>query len=230
MPKESKALGRTASLASMPPEEAKALGKTESSSSSKKASNALGPSASLAAMSPEEAKALKGGRGKKSRKTKRMTLKKMRSWLRLGGATPAESAKTVADAIVTQLEPHSEEVAEGVEGDETVTLTLPVTPDNAAGVDELIRKLNEYKSGTVKGQVMGALSNVTGTIGSFFTKKGGAVTELLVPALTSLKTSGTASITTTPTGFSELVDRLKKVTESSGGKSKKKTRRYSRRR
>jgi hypothetical protein len=227
MPKESKALGRTASLASMPPEEAKALGKTDSSSSSKKASNALGPTASLAAMSPEEAKALKGGRGKKSRKTKRMTLKKMRSWLRLGGATPA---KTVADAVISQLEPHSEEVAEGIEGDETVTLTLPVTDENAAGIDELIRRLDEYKSGTVKGQVMGALSGVTGKIGSFFAKKGGAVTELLVPALTSLKTSGTASITTTPTGFSEIVDRLGKVTESSGGKSKKKTRRYSRRR
>jgi len=193
----------------------------------KVAGPALGPTPSVDALPPEEAKALQGGRGKKSRKTKRMTLKKLRSWLRLGGAS---TAKTVADAIVTQLEPHSEEVAEGVEGDETVTLTLPVTPDNAAGVDELIRKLNEYKSGTVKGQVMGALSGVTGKIGSFFAKKGGAVTELLVPALTSLKTSGTASITTTPTGFSEIVDRLKKVTESSGGKSKKKTRRYSRRR
>lgn len=190
----------------------------------KVAGPALGPTPSVDAMPAEEAKALKGGR---TRKSKRMSLKKMRSWLRLGGAS---SAKTVADAIVTQLEPHSEEVAEGVEGDETVTLTLPVTDENAAGIDELIRKLNEYKSGTVKGQVMGALSGVTGKIGSFFAKKGGAVTELLVPALTSLKTSGTASITTTPTGFSELVDRLKKVTESSGGKSKKKTRRYSRRR
>lgn len=227
MPKESKALGRTASLASMPPEEAKALGKTDSSSSSKKASNALGPSASLAAMSPEEAKALKGGR---TRKSKRMTLKKMRSWLRLGGATPGESAKTVADAIVTQLQPHSEEVAEGIEGDETVTLTLPVTDENAVGIDKLIKRLNEYKSGTFKGQATAALSNVTGKIGSFFAKKGGAVTELLVPALTSLKTSGTASITTTPTGFSEIVDRLNMVRKPLGGKSKKKTRRYSRRR
>jgi hypothetical protein len=159
--------------------------------------------------------------------------RKTRGRRRRGGATPDESAKSVAQAIILQLEPKAKDFAEeGVEADEEVTVTLPQSPENSAGVDELIRKLNEFKSGTLKGQASAALGAIGSRFGSLFTKgkqTAGAVTEILVPALESLKTTGTATVRTTPTGMGELIDRLKEVTGMAGGRSRK-SRRYTRRR
>lgn len=145
--------------------------------------------------------------------------KKTRSRRRRGG-----SAKDVADSIISQLEATANDVPEDVEEDVTVTVSVPASPSKETDIDELIQKLNEYKSATVKGKLTSAL----GRFGSLIKGKS-SVTDQLVGYLTTLKTADSVDITTVPSTLGDYVDRLKAVTAATGGKPKK-SKRYTRRR
>jgi hypothetical protein len=224
MPKESKALGRTASLASMPPEEAKALGKTDSSSS-KKASNALGPTASLAAMSPEEAKALKGGRTRKSkrmsRKSKRASFRKM---FRLYGG-----ASIAVQTLLTKLEQVAGTSVD--ESDDAKTSILMDTELARQAKNEIVPKLEAMKAAkeSTTPSLFGKLKQGVAKLTSTGPANDTASTKEVKQMLEDLALEG--NTTASPEDFQSYLNKINRAIAfaPSGGRPKK-TRRYSRRR
>lgn len=220
MPKESAALGRTASLASMSPEEAKALGKTDSSSP-KKASNALGRTASLASMSPEEAKALgktdsskKGGR---SRKSKRVSFRKM---FRLYGG-----ASIAVQTLLTKL---GDVAGSSVDDDAEASILMDAELARQAK-NEIVPKLEAMKAAKASttsslfGKLKQGVAKLTGPA------EDTASTEDVKQMLEELARDGNTSAS--PNDFQGYLNKINRALAfvPSGGRPRK-TRRHHRRR